>query len=132
MKQRNNYMCSYQYLRFCTQCNYKYVSEKPFIFLAFWRFCYVSNILSVCQKVLNTALRAYAAFHKAKLKNKLGKHLKKQAKQVRYIQWTMWDRWRVDCKTYVFPDLRLSVEYQPLWFGECNLLLHSVDFKIND
>lgn len=54
---------------FCT----KYNDNRGF-FLAFWSFCFVSNVLSIHQKVLTAALRACSAFHKAREKNKLDKH----------------------------------------------------------
>lgn len=97
-----------------------------FIFVASWSFCYVSNILSVHWKVLNTAPEGMCSLPQSNVKEHIGHTLKKasQASQTHIVA-----RGRHELLTArflsCFPDARLSIGYQPMWCGECNLLLHS-------
>ena len=127
---KSNYICSYQYLNiwaFCTKCNDNHVLQDTFHFRGILKLLLCQQHSFFSLESIEYCPEGMCSLPQSNVEKQIGHTLKKasQASQMHIVAHVrQMNGWLQDC-FHVFPDARLSIGYQPMWCGECNLLLHS-------
>lgn len=127
---KSNYICSYQYVNiwaFCTKRNDNHVLQDTFHFRGILKLLLCQQHSFCSLESIEYCPRGHVQPSTKQCKRTYWAHIKKGKPSKSDAHSGTWQTDELLTARFLscFPDARLSIGYQPMWCGECNLLLHS-------